>query len=111
MTPITNFDPIAIPSGYIDTHGINSGEQIVLYNSSLACLLLEFADHTKDSLPPSWAKSWVKKSPMSKIKYSTQFVLNMSGQPKSILYGTLYEKGEHIKPVNMSLQYVYIVSQ
>jgi hypothetical protein len=109
MNPVQSFDPIANPIGMIDTHGINKGEQLLLFNSSLACLQLEFADHTKDILPPSWCRDWIKASPMSLIKYTTLFTLPIEGQPISQVYGTLYEPGEHVQSVNASLQYVYVI--
>lgn len=109
MNPIQSFDPMAVPSGMITTNGINKGEQILLFNSSLVCLQLEFPDKTKDILPPSWVRDWIKSGPMGTIKYSTLFTLGLTGQPISSLYGTLYEPGEHVASVNQSLQYVYAV--
>lgn len=109
MNPIQSFDPIAVPNGTITTHGVNKGEQLLLYNSSLACLQLTFADKTVDILPPSWVRDWIKTSPMSAIQYKTLFTLSLVGQPISQLYGTLYEPTEHVASVNQSLQYVYAV--
>lgn len=108
MIPIKPFDPIQIPKGVIDTNGINRGEQVLLYNSSIACLQLTFADKTQDVLPPCWARTWTKDSPMSRILYETLFTVNLAGQPVSQIYGTLYQPGEHISEVNGPLQYVYI---
>lgn len=109
MNPIQSFDPALNPSGTIITNGINKGEQILLFNSSLSCLQLEFPDKTKDVLPPSWSRDWIKSSPMGVIKYTTLFTLPLSGQPVSLLYGTLYEPGEHVSSVNQALQYVYAI--
>lgn len=109
MNPIQSFDPIANSKGIIVTNGINKNEQIILFNSSLACLQLTFADKTNDILPPCWARSWSKQSPMSNISYSTLFTVPLNGQPISTLYGTLYEPDEHVADVNQSLQYVYVV--
>lgn len=109
MNPFTQFDPAANPTGSINTMGVNANEQVMIFNSSLSCLLLEFPDHTKDVLPPSWARDWIKESPISYIKYTTLFTLPISGQPVSLTYGTLYEAGEHVASVNGPLQYVYVV--
>lgn len=79
-----------------------------MFNSSLACLRLTFADKSQDTLPPSWVRTWSKYSPLDKIQYETSFVLPISGQPVSIVYGTVYEPGEHITEVNQSIQYVYV---
>jgi hypothetical protein len=109
MNPIQSFDPIANPSGIITTNGINKNEQLLIFNSSLACLQLTFADKTNDILPPSWCRDWIKSSPMGNIQYKTLFTLPIEGQPISKLYGTLYEPDEHVSSVNGPLQYVYIV--
>lgn len=109
MYPIETFNPIVSPTGIIDTHGVNKDEQIIFYNSSLACLELTFADQTRDTIPPLRVVDWIKKSPMGKIGYKTNFVLPMNGQPNSIFYGTLYEQGEHKPSINDALQYINII--
>lgn len=109
MHIIKSFDPIGSTSGNIITNGVNKDEQLLLYNSSQACILLTFNDQTQDYLPPGWAKSWVKSSPINIVKYTTVFTLGLSGQPVSILYGSIYESGEHVNDVNTPIQYVYNV--
>lgn len=108
MNTIVSFDPIANPTGFIQTNGINKDEQVILYNSSLACLQLTFLDNTQDVLPPCWVRTYSKAGVMGNIAYSTSYTLPMEGQPVSLLYGTLYESGEHIAEVNQPIQYVQV---
>jgi hypothetical protein len=105
MRQFSAFDPITVPQGAITTNGINRNEQIVIYNASLACLLLTFPDKTTDVIPPLWVRDWVKPNvAMGDVKYSTLFVVSLVGQPVSILFGTTYEEGEHISSVNTPIQ-------
>lgn len=109
MQIIQSFDPAAIPSGIMKTNGVNKNEQLVLYNSSLSCLQLTFKDKTSDMLPPGWAKSWKKDDPFDIVTYSTVFTLPIIGDPVSLLYGTVYEFGEHISDVNTQMQYIVTI--
>lgn len=110
MNPIKDFDPVSIPKGDIVTGGINKNEQLVLYNGSVACLKLIFADKTIDYLPPAWTKSWRKNSPMSTIHYETFFKITVDSQPFSKLFGTVYELGEYVLDTNGPFQYALGVS-
>lgn len=95
--------------GTIVTNGINPNEQLVLYNSSLVCFKLTFADQTTDIIPPSWAKSFKKPNAIGTVQYQPIFTITAEpgAQPVSICYGSIYETNEQIDDLNVPLQYIY----
>lgn len=105
MKLITSFDPSSASSGILDTNGINTDEQLMLYNDSLTCLVLTFADGSVDILPPSWNKDFIiKTTKMDKVKWTAIFQISAQGYPISKVYGTLYEPDEHVASVNAGMQ-------
>lgn len=101
MKLVTPFDPTVGTTGYINTNGINAGEQIVLYNDSLIGLALTFSDGSSDILPASWAKDYiVKNTPMGRVKWDFYNTISLINYPISLVYGSLYEPGEHVASVN-----------
>lgn len=95
--------------GTIVTNGINPKEQLVLYNSSLVCFKLTFADQTTDIIPPSWAKSFKKPNAIGTVYYQPIFTITAEpgAQPVSVCYGSIYEANEQIDDLNVPLQYIY----
>lgn len=113
-TLIQSFDP-ANPllldgsgKGTIRTNGVNSGEQLVLYNSSLTAFILTFLDKTEDIMPPSWARSYKKLGRIGSISYTPLFTLTaLSGsQPISLCYGVIYESSEFRSDIDQPISYV-----
>ncbi len=104
---IQSFNPsVNLTTSVIDTKGVNKGEQLVLFNDSVFGLLLTFPDGSIDILPACWCRDFVIKStPMGLVQWS---ILNQlvpaANYPIIQVYGVLYEPGEHIAPVNASMQ-------
>lgn len=107
VTKFQAFDPSLPPmSGIIDTHGVNVGEQLMIYNDSLSALALEFADGSKGTVPPTWNKDYISETvPMGKVKWSVDQTVTISatGYPVSKVYGEIYEKEERVASVNAGM--------
>lgn len=105
MRLIQSFNPSLNIEGDIITNGVNRHEQLVLYNASIYGIKLTFPDKTQDIIPPNWAKSWKKDSPMGNVHYQGQFDLGLVGQTLSLVFGVLYESTEYTADVNAPMQY------
>lgn len=99
MRPFTAFNPFAL-SGQdmlIDTHGVNKGEQLVVYNYSSAILILHFLNFQSAYVPAYWAMDIIVPTiAMGRVPYDIVAIVPTSGDILPIVYGTLYEPGEHI---------------
>lgn len=90
---------------FLNTHGTNRDEQIVLYNLSSTAFTLQFADFTTAYLPAWWAKSFRKSNPIGIVSLSSLYVLPKDTAATNIIYGELYETNEHIADINVPLEH------
>lgn len=106
MKLIPSFDPSqSLNGGTLDTGGINTNEQLMIYNDSIYALELKFADGSIDVIPALWNKDFILTSvSMGKVTWTIYNQLNLPQVPLSQVYGTLYEPEEHVARVNASMQ-------
>ena len=113
MRDFPAFDPqqFTTGTGTIHTYGVNPNEQILVYNDSPCGLLLIFADNSRAQIPAFWNEDFIITPPMGDISWSIEYILsNATEYPISRVYGTLYEKGEHVASVNTSMNRGIVVT-
>ncbi len=106
MRPFTAFNPFTLTGQdrLIDTHGVNKGEQLVVYNYSSAILILHFLNFQAAYVPAYWAMDIIVPTiAMGRVPYDIVAVVPTSGDILPIVYGTLYEPGEHIPSFSMPI--------
>lgn len=105
MKLISSFNPLNSQNGYIDTLGINTNEQLMLYNDCIVGMKLTFQDGSTDIMPASWNKDFIIPNvAMGKVKWEVYNQFAADGYPISQCYGVLYEPGEHVQSVNAGMQ-------
>jgi hypothetical protein len=105
MQLITPFNPSLASSGTIVTNGINTGQQLMLYNDSIYGLQLTFADGSNNIIPALWNEDFIMEDiPMGKVSWKIYNTLNLAQAPICSVYGVIYEKEERVASVNASMQ-------
>lgn len=104
MREFASFDP-SIGKGTLVTNGVNKDEQLMIYNDSIYRIRLHFNDNSIGIIPALWNKDYIQTNlPLGKITWEVIDSLNIANNPSSLVYGEVYESGEHVASVNASMQ-------